>query len=61
MGQRLLGVVKEVNDYDVVVSLPSHLTGFVSLERVSQFLAGRFEAASSPEATDADKVYFASV
>lgn len=46
-GQKLLGVIKKVNDYDMVVSLPNHLTGFVSVDQVSKNFSESFEAFSA--------------
>jgi len=43
VGQQLLGVVKTVNDFDLVVSLPNHLTGFVTCDRVSEQLSQRIK------------------
>lgn len=32
---QLMGVIKQVNSYDLVVSLPNHLTGFVPVDAIS--------------------------
>lgn len=42
----MLGVIKTVNDFDLVVSLPNQLTGFVSCDRISTHLTARFAAFS---------------
>ena len=47
-------MLKQVNDFDVVVSLPNHLTGFVSLDQVSENFAKQFEAAAASE--DSEKL-----
>lgn len=44
VGQQLVGVVKKVNDFDMVISLPNQLTGFVACDRVSEPLATAFAA-----------------
>jgi hypothetical protein len=54
----VLGVIKQVNDFDLVVSLPSHLTGFVSFEQVSQHFAERFEAAAEAVESDSTVVIY---
>lgn len=45
-----------MNDFDLVVSLPSHLTGFVSFEQVSANFSERFESAAAEDADDSAKV-----
>ncbi len=43
-GQHVLAVVKAVNDFDLALSLPNHLTGFVACDKVSTALAATFSA-----------------
>lgn len=40
-------MIKAVNDFDMVISLPNHLTGFVSCERVSSSMVARLAAVTS--------------
>lgn len=45
VGQRILGVIKTVNDFDLVISLPNQLTGFVACDRISPHLTRLFSQA----------------
>lgn len=36
MGTLLLGCVKEVNDFEIVVGLPSGLTGYLPVTNISE-------------------------
>lgn len=46
VGMTLLGCVKEINDLDVVVSLPNQMTGFVPITEISSFLSAQIESAA---------------
>lgn len=45
----MFGVVKQVNDFELVVSLPNHLTAYVSCNRVSKHLDALFTAYTSSD------------
>lgn len=47
VGQTIIGVIKTVNDFDLVLSLPNHLTGFVACDRTSVALGDLFAQAAS--------------
>ncbi|XP_069045275.1 protein RRP5 homolog isoform X2 [Lepisosteus oculatus] len=55
VGTLLLGCVKEVNDFELVVSLPSGLTGFVQITNISdsytKLLSEQLDSAQSLEET----------
>lgn len=64
VGQVVLGVVKAVNDFDMAVSLPNQLTGFVSCDRISATLRERLATAADsaaaggvPEVPGLDQFY----
>ncbi|KAJ3219810.1 Protein RRP5, partial [Clydaea vesicula] len=49
VGMTLLGVVKEINDLDLVISLPNQLTGFVAITEISDFITEKVENAAKIE------------
>lgn len=52
VGQQVVGAIKTVNDFDMVVSLPNQLTGFVACDRISEPLAAAFAALSGGAETE---------
>ncbi|KAJ3098421.1 hypothetical protein HDU97_004005 [Phlyctochytrium planicorne] len=48
-GVKMLGVIREVNDLDAVVSLPNQLTGFISITEVSTKVTSLVEQAAAGE------------
>ncbi|EGF78009.1 hypothetical protein BATDEDRAFT_13567 [Batrachochytrium dendrobatidis JAM81] len=54
VGMCLLGVVKDINSLEMVVSLPNQLTGFVSLTEISDYISKQVEAAVDSDNEDED-------
>ncbi|TPX37608.1 hypothetical protein SmJEL517_g00637 [Synchytrium microbalum] len=55
----LLGVIREINDLDLVLSLPDQLTGFVSITEISKVVTAAVESAAAvgdDEENDADLI-----
>ncbi|KAJ3191224.1 rRNA biogenesis protein rrp5 [Irineochytrium annulatum] len=52
VGMSLLGVVREINDLDMVISLPNQLTGFLSIAEVSDHLTCLLENVAMAEGED---------
>jgi rRNA biogenesis protein RRP5 len=56
VGMQLLGAVREINELDLVVSLPNGLAGYVTLAEVSDVMADRVAAfvAKADESDESD-------
>ncbi|KAL1925395.1 uncharacterized protein VTP21DRAFT_278 [Calcarisporiella thermophila] len=55
VGMTLLGCISQINDYDLVVSLPNHLTGYVSITDISEPLTKLVEKAAMEDAEESDE------
>ena len=49
IGMTLLGVVKDVHDLELIISLPNNLTGAVSIAEISSNLKQRVESVAAKE------------
>jgi rRNA biogenesis protein RRP5 len=52
IGMTLLGSIKEVNDLDIVMSLPNQLTGFVSITEISAVISNKVESAAADSGSE---------
>ncbi|KAJ3326789.1 Protein RRP5, partial [Blyttiomyces sp. JEL0837] len=52
IGMTLLGVVREINDLDLVLSLPNQLTGYVSITEISDEITAMVERAAGANDDD---------
>lgn len=50
-----MGLVKEINDLDLVISLPNQQTGFVSITDISDYITAQVEAAAGDMENDDDE------
>lgn len=51
-----LAIVREINDLELVVSLPNNLTGFVPITEISDIVSKAVEKATGAQAAESDKV-----
>ncbi|KAJ3175830.1 rRNA biogenesis protein rrp5 [Geranomyces variabilis] len=57
VGMTMIGVIKEINDLDVAISLPDQLTGYVSITEISDYVTQQVEkAAGEDDDSDAEDV-----
>ncbi|KAJ3411723.1 hypothetical protein HDV05_001783 [Chytridiales sp. JEL 0842] len=52
VGMTSLGIIKEINDLDLVVSLPNQLTGYVSITEISEPITKLVEKAAAQDDDD---------
>ncbi|ORX90106.1 nucleic acid-binding protein [Basidiobolus meristosporus CBS 931.73] len=55
IGTLMMGVVTQVNDLDITVSLPNHLIGFVSITEISDAISAMVETAAKAEEDSDDE------
>ncbi|KAI9206531.1 uncharacterized protein BJ171DRAFT_422163 [Polychytrium aggregatum] len=55
VGMTIMGCIKEINELDMVVSLPNQLSGFVSITEVSSVFASNIEKATLDDKDDEDE------
>ncbi|KAJ3136886.1 rRNA biogenesis protein rrp5 [Geranomyces variabilis] len=57
VGMTMIGVIKEINDLDIAISLPDQLTGYVSITEISDYVTQQVEkAAGDDDESDAEDV-----
>ena len=55
VGMKFMGVVKEINDFDLVVSLPNHLSAFLAITDISDLIAKKIEALTADDEDDEEE------
>lgn len=51
-GTTIMGIVKEINELEVVVSLPNQLQGYVSITEISSLITEKVTAVANASASD---------
>ena len=56
VGMKILGAIKEVNEYDLVISLPNCLSGFVHITHINDKITERLKEELQSEDCKDDEV-----
>ncbi|XP_068709241.1 protein RRP5 homolog [Montipora foliosa] len=57
-GMKVLGVIKEVNEFDLAISLPNGLTGFVSITDINDKVTEKLQEELQAKNSEDDEAYF---